>query len=69
MLMPSIFGENLFDDVDDWFNFPDVDRVLYGKNARNLMKTDVQDKDGNYEVAVDLPGFKKDEVKVQLKDG
>ena len=39
MLMPSIFGENLFN--DDWmdFSFPDVDKVLYGKHAKNVMKT------------------------------
>ena len=73
MLMPSIFGENLFD--DDWMNFP-FDRdfwgkknPLYGKNAQNMMKTDIREKDGSYELDVDLPGFKKDEIKVQLKDG
>ena len=69
MMMPSIFGGNLFN--DDWmdFSFPDIDKELYGKHAKNLMKTDVKEKDGNYEVAIDLPGFKKDEIKVQLKDG
>ena len=73
MMMPSIFGENLFD--DDWMNFPfDQDfwgkkNPLYGKHAKNLMKTDVKEKDGNYEVAIDLPGFKKDEITAELKDG
>ena len=69
MLMPSIFGENLFN--DDWmdFSFPDVDKVLYGKHAKNVMKTDVKETDNSYEVDIDLPGFKKDEIKVQLKDG
>ena len=73
MLMPSIFGENLFD--DDWMDFPfDADywgrkNPLYGKHAKNLMKTDVKEKDGNYEVAIDLPGFKKDEITAELKDG
>ena len=69
MLMPSIFGENLFN--DDWmdFSFPDIDKELYGKHAKNLMKTDVKEKDGNYEVAIDLPGFKKDEITAELKDG
>ena len=71
MLLPSIFGENLF---DDWMEFsfpeiPDVDKTLYGKHAKNLMKTDVKEKDGNYEVAIDLPGFKKDEITAELKDG
>ena len=68
MLMPSIFGENLF---DDWmnFSFPDVDKTLYGKHARNMMKTDVKENDKGYELAIDLPGFKKDEVKIALDDG
>ena len=73
MLMPSIFGENLFD--DDWMNFPFNDEFwgkknpLYGKHAQNMMKTDIRETDGNYELDIDLPGFKKDEIKVQLKDG
>ena len=69
MMMPSIFGGNLFN--DDWmdFSFPDIDKELYGKHAKNLMKTDVKEKDGNYEVAIDLPGFKKDEITAELKDG
>ena len=71
MLMPSIFGESLFDDFDNLmnFSFPDVDKTLYGKHAKNMMKTDVKEKDNGYEVAIDLPGFKKDEVQVELKDG
>lgn len=74
MMMPSIFGESLFDDFDDWFDFrmpkmPDVDRVLYGRNARNMMKTDVREKDGKYEMSIDLPGFDKNDVKVALNDG
>ena len=74
MLMPSIFGENLFD--DDWMNFPFTDEAfwgkknpLYGKHAQNMMKTDIRETDGSYELDVDLPGFKKDEINVQLKDG
>ena len=73
MLMPSIFGENLFD--DDWMNFPFNDEFwgkknpLYGKHAQNMMKTDIRETDGSYELDVDLPGFKKDEIQVQLKDG
>ena len=52
MLLPSIFGENLF---DDWMDFsfpeiPDVDKTLYGKHAKNMMKTDIRDVDGNYEL-------------------
>ena len=71
MLMPSIFGESLFDDFDNLmnFSFPDVDKTLYGKHAKNMMKTDVKEKDNGYEVAIDLPGFKKDEITAELKDG
>ena len=69
MLMPSIFGENLFN--DDWmdFSFPDVDKVLYGKHAKNVMKTDVKETDNSYEVDIDLPGFKKDEIEAKLENG
>ena len=69
MLMPSIFGENLFN--DDWmdFSFPDVDKALYGKHAKNLMKTDVKDTKEGYEVDIDLPGFKKDEISASLENG
>ena len=68
MLMPSMFGENLFDDWMD-FSFPDIDKTLYGKHAKNMMKTDVKETDQGYEVAIDLPGFKKDEIKLELNDG
>ena len=72
-MMTSIFGENLFDDffgrdADLFPALPGRD-VLYGKHAKNLMKTDVRETDGTYELDVDLPGFKKDEINVDLKDG
>lgn len=69
MLLPSIFAENLF---DDWFDFPtmrNVDRVLYGKNAAHAMKTDVKEQDDHYEVDIDLPGFKKDQISLHLENG
>ena len=71
MLMPSIFGENLFDDFDRWMDtsFRDVDKALYGKHAKNMMKTDVKETDSGYEVDVDLPGFKKDEIQLELNAG
>ena len=72
-MLPSIFSENLFDDFfgDDWMRFPvwSGRDHLYGKHAKNLMKTDVRETEHTYEVDVDLPGFKKDEIKVDLKDG
>lgn len=69
MLMPSIFGENLFN--DDWMNFgfPEVDKALYGKHAGNVMKTDVKETEAGYEVDIDLPGFKKDEINAKLDNG
>ena len=69
MLMPSIFGENLF--TDDWMNFgfPEVEKALYGKHASHEMKTDVRETDSGYEVDIDLPGFKKDEINIQLDNG
>ena len=71
-MLPSIFGENLFDDFfSDPFGMMNVHGhdPLYGKHAKNLMKTDVRETENSYELDVDLPGFKKDEVNVDLKDG
>ncbi len=72
-MMPSIFGENLFDDLfdQDFGMFPALPErsPLYGKHAKNLMKTDVRETESTFELDIDLPGFKKDEVKVDLKDG
>ena len=75
MLMPSIFGESLFDDFVDSFPFYDdravrnTEKKLYGKHAGNLMKTDIKESDEGYKLMIDLPGFTKDEVQVTLKDG
>lgn len=72
-MLPSIFRDNLFDDM---FDFDDFDkefnrmmRPLYGKHAQNMMKTDVRETDNSYEMDIDLPGFKKDEIKVELDNG
>ena len=75
MLMPSIFGENLFDDFMSDFPFLDdrdlrkTERKLYGHNAKRLMKTDIKETDSGFELEMDLPGFKKDEIKVSLDNG
>ena len=69
MLMPSIFGENLFNDDCMNFGFPEVEKALYGKHASHEMKTDVRETDSGYEVDIDLPGFKKDEINIQLDNG
>ena len=71
MYMPSIFGESLFDDMfpfDDSF-FISKKNPLYGKNASRVMKTDIKENEGSYELDIDLPGFKKDEVTAELNDG
>ena len=71
--MPSIFGENLFDDFfdDDFAMFHEHGGrdPLYGKHAKNLMKTDVRETEDSYELDIDLPGFKKDEIDLDLNDG
>ena len=73
MLMPSIFAENLFDDFFDDFPMPrefrNMDRRLYGKNAAREMKTDVREHEDHFEVDIDLPGFKKDEITLTLENG
>lgn len=69
-MLPTVFGENLFDDFfDDSFGMMNARNPLYGKHARNLMKTDIRETDTNYELAIDLPGFKKDEINLDIKDG
>ena len=72
--LPTVFGENLvdvFDDFDRNFfrGFGNIDHTLYGKHAQNLMKTDVKETEDGYEVDVDLPGFKKDEISLELNNG
>ena len=73
MLRPSILGENLFDDFFDCPDFEKMERQmnkkLYGHHAKNLMKTDIKDKGDSYEMVVDLPGFKKEEITVELDHG
>ena len=71
-MLPSIFGENLF---DDWFDLPafpgwrDAERKLYGRHAAREMRTDVREHDDHYEVDMDLPGFQKDEITLELENG
>ena len=70
-MLPSIFGENLFDDFfsDPFEMMVPARSALYGKHGKNLMKTDVRETEETYELDIDLPGFRKDEVNVELKDG
>ena len=71
MLMSGLFGEDLF---DDFWGFPthelaNIDKRLYGKNARHMMATDVKENETDYELEMNLPGFKKDQISVKLEDG
>ena len=71
-MLPKIFGEDLF---DEFFNDPfesDFFRgrnPLYGKHAKNIMKTDVRENADSYELDIDLPGFKKEQIKVGVQNG
>ena len=72
-MLPSIFGENLF---DDWFSFPnfpevrDIERKLYGRRAAHEMKTDVRECENGFEVDIDLPGYQKDEdISAKFENG
>ena len=74
MLMPSIFGEDLFDDLMDFPFERDSRRraaagSAYGKADRNLMRTDIRETDNSFELDIDLPGYKKEDVTAQLENG
>ena len=75
MLMPSIFGEDMFDDFMRDFPFFDenagnkIEKKLYGRHAKNMIKTDIKEQEDGYELEMDLPGFTKDEITAELKDG
>ncbi|MCR4691979.1 MAG: Hsp20/alpha crystallin family protein [Lachnospiraceae bacterium] len=72
MLLPRVFGEDLF---DEWMDFPgmrsfgDIDKKLYGKNAARVMKTDVHEREDGFQLSIDLPGFKKEEISLTLENG
>ena len=71
-MLPSIFGESL---LDDWFDFPSErdffgsHNPVFGTHAKNLMRTDIRETDTSYELDVDLPGFKKEDIKAQVENG
>ena len=70
-MVPSIYGENMFDEFFDNNGFFGSHSPLFGKNSKNLMKTDIRETDDAkaYRFAVELPGFKKDEISLDIKDG
>lgn len=75
MFMPTVFGNDLFDDFFNFFpyvddkEFKNTEKKLYGKNADHIMKTDVKELDDAYELEMDLPGFKKEEIQISLEEG
>ncbi len=68
MLTPALFNDTLFDDLFD-LPFGDIDRRLYGKNAARIMKTDIREHDDSFEAEIDLPGFSKEQIGLELRDG
>ena len=69
MFMNSLFGENLFDDFFNDFDRPVRALMTRPVEKQAVMKTDVLEKDGSFELNIDLPGYKKEDVKAELKDG
>ena len=73
--LESIFGENLFDEFFNDFPFYDdkeerrLEKKLYGRRAQNLMKTDIKEMDQGYEMEIDLPGFKKEDIQASIQNG
>ena len=72
--LPTVFGENLMDMLDsfdrDFFRgFSRPEHMLYGKNAGRMMKTDVRETEEGYELDIDLPGFSKDDIHLELEKG
>ncbi|MBP3730566.1 MAG: Hsp20/alpha crystallin family protein [Mailhella sp.] len=68
-MLPSVFGESLFDTFFGSHPFTAMNDVFFGNKAQNLMKTDVRELDKTYELDVDLPGFRKEDVKIELDGG
>ena len=66
MLMPSIFGESFF---DDFFGTPSREYFVGNRSTNAMMQTDIAETDNSFEVTMKLPGFKKEDVKGELKDG
>ena len=74
MFAPKVFTDNLFDDWFDGFDLMDrqmnqMNRKLYGKHASREMLMDVKDNGDHYNVEIDLPGFKKEDITIELNDG
>jgi HSP20 family molecular chaperone IbpA len=66
MMRPGFFGETLIDDFFNDFTHP---TKKYRTTNVNIMKTDVQESEDGYELDIELPGYKKEDVQAELKDG
>lgn len=69
MLMPSIFGETLFDDLFDSFHYPARPQRPVKSPELSVMKTDIKESETGYDLAIELPGLKKEDMKIELKEG
>ena len=69
MYMPSLFGENLVDDFFDNFDHDWFTRPVQGRQAASLMRTDIRESDHDFTMAIELPGYKKEDLKLELNDG
>ena len=67
MFTPKLFTDSIFDDFFDGFD--SMDRKLYDKHSNREMLTDIKEHDDHYDVEIDLPGFHKDQIKVELSNG
>lgn len=69
MLLPSIFGENLLDDFFGDFARPAANAARFSTPVNNVMRTDIKETKTGYDIDIDLPGYKKEDVKAELKEG
>ena len=67
MLVPRNNSFDLFDDIfeDDFF----PRHEFFSRKERNLMKTDIKEKDDKYLLDIDLPGFEKENINISLNNG
>ena len=69
-LFDTFFGDPWFS--DPWFDDRDIQKAqkkLYGRHGNRMMLTDIKESDKGYELEMDLPGFKKEEIKATLENG
>lgn len=67
--LPRLLGDDVFGMFDPFGLEDNLQHAVYGKHAARVMKTDIRETDKNYEFLIDLPGFKKEEVTAELKNG